>query len=280
MRVWWRGLLAKELGHFFLAPVAWLTMAAFAFVNGFVFLFLFRAYQGMPNEPLVRVFFGSQNAFFWVLQLIVIPAITMRLVAEERSSGTIELLLTAPVTEAEVVFAKFAAACAFYAVLWLPTLVLLGSAFYYACPEGFFAGLWAARAWDSAYAAEVWQRVNAVMDLGPVLAAYGGTFLMGAAWIAIGLLASSFCTNQVVAFITAFVALLTLFAVGFLEALIEVDPAWLPGLRDGIRFVSFPNAFDGFPRGVVDTRAVVYFLTLTALGLFLSVRVLESRRWR
>ena len=278
LRVVRTGLLRKELRHFFDSPIAWLVMAGFTFVNGFVFLFLADYYTQTPNEPLVRVFFG--NGFFWILQFIVIPAITMRLIAEERASGTLETLMTAPVTDAEVVFSKFLAAFVFYVVMWLPTLVLLGAAYHYAAPELFYRDLWKGHELSFGYARHVWGKVNEVMDLGPVGAAYLGVFLMGAAWIGIGLLASSLARNQVVAFIVGFVALLMLFSIGFLENLITVDPVWLPGLREVLHYLSFSNAFDDFPRGLVDTRSVVYFVSLTVFSLFLATRVVESRKWR
>ncbi|GIW73220.1 MAG: ABC transporter permease [Planctomycetota bacterium] len=278
VRGWAKGLVQKELRHFFYSPIAWLTMAGFALVNGFVFLFLVDLYTGTPGEPLVRVFFGT--GFFWVLQLIVIPAITMRLLAEERSRGTLETLLTAPVRDAEVVFAKFAAALGFYMVLWLPTVLLLGVALHFAAPEGFWAELWALRARGLGWPAAAVARASEVMDLGPVATAYAGTFLMGAAWIAIGLLASALTRNQIVAFIGTFVTLLLLLSVGQLELLVPSDPMWFPGLREVLRAVSFSHAFAGFPSGVVDTRAVVWFLSVAAYALFLAVRALESHRWR
>ncbi len=277
-RAWRRGLIQKELRHYFYSPIAWLTMAGFAFVNGFFFLFLFEIYAGRPNVPLVQVFFGG--SFFWVLQLILVPAITMRLFSEERADGTLETLLTAPVRESEIVFGKFVGALVFYMSLWWPTLVLLAAALYYAAPPGFWAKLWGQAAFRPAFVAEAIGRINAVMDLGPVVTSYLGTALLGAAWIAIGLLASALSRNQIVAFVLGFVALLCSYAVGQLEALVRVDPSWFPGLRDTLRFVSFPLAYGGFPRGVIDTRAVIYFLSVAGLGLFLAVRVLEQERWR
>jgi ABC-2 type transport system permease protein len=115
------------------------------------------------------------------------------------------------------------------------------------------------------------------MDFGPILAGYFGIALMGAAWLAIGVLASTLARNQVVAFVTAFVATIMSFAIGFAESLFPGAPQWA---HDGLRYVSFQAAFEPFPRGVVDTRAVVYFLTIAVVALFLSVRVLESRKWR
>jgi ABC-2 type transport system permease protein len=279
------GLFAKELKHYFYSPIAWLVLAGFAFVNGFVFLFYADVYGGgYPSAPPFATAYFGQNIFLWILLLIVIPAITMRLLAEEKASGTIEPLMTAPVRDAEVVFAKFAAALVFYFVLWLPTLPLIASLYYYGLPQGAWAELMAARAaqgWSLLETARhVLARLNEVMDFGPVLVAYLGLLLLGGAWIAIGLLASSFARNQVVAFMAAFVASIMLFAVGFAENLIRDEAAFFPKAREVLHYVSFLNAFEKFPKGVVDTRALIYFVTLTAVALFFTVRVVESRKWR
>jgi len=279
-RAWRHGLLQKELTHFFLSPIAWLAQAGFVLLNGFVVLFLLHAYQGRPNEPFVEVLFGGYNAFFWMLQLIVAPALAMRLVAEERASGTLEVLLTAPVSEGEVVMAKFLAALCAYLALWVPVLFLVGVVFSHAAPPETWGQLAAAGALGPSGWGKAWGILQDAVDAGPLLAAVLGTTLLGAAWLSISLLASSFCRNQVVAFIAAFSALLILFSLGLLPGLMERDPAWLPGLRDALRFASFPTAFSDFPRGVIDTRRVVYLLTWPALCLYLTVRAVERLRWR
>lgn len=278
------GLLKKELKHFFYSPIAWLVMAGFSFVNGYVFLFLIDYYQGtFANEPFAVVFF-TRNFFLWILLLFIIPAITMRLIAEEKASGTIETLMTAPVRDSEVVFTKFSAALFFYVVMWIPTLPVIAALYYYGLPQSAWAELAAQRAaqgWGTLrYVKECLLRLGDVMDLGPFLAAYFGLLLMGAAWIAIGLLASSFAKNQVVAFMSAFVVLIMLFAIGFAESLVQEDPSWLPHFRDVVRYLSFLNAFERFPKGVIDTRSAVYFISVAAVSLFFTVRVVESRKWR
>jgi ABC-2 type transport system permease protein len=268
------GLLAKECRHYFASPMAWLVMAGFTFVNGYVFLFIVDHYSGFsPNEPLGRLYFG--NGFFWILQFILIPAITMRLIAEERSTGTLETLMTAPVTDAEVVFAKYLAALLFYAALWLPSLIHLGIAYYYGIPDNFRDNVSAAK--DTNLLFSFFRELNATMDFGPLFAAYLGVLLMGSAWISLGVLTSSFARNQVVAFVSAFVLTIMSFAVGFAEGLFPSAPPWV---RELIRYLSFQNAYEPFPRGLIDSRALVYFVTLTVLALFFSVRVVESRKWR
>ena len=303
-RVLSNGLLKKEVKHFFFSPIAWLVMAGFAFVNGYVFLFLIDLYSGtFANVPFATVYF-SQNFFLWILLLFIIPAITMRLIAEEKATGTIETLMTAPVRDAEVVFAKYAAAMVFFVIMWLPTVPLILALYYYGVPDAKWLELQASPAavgwhtgWEGLghwhvlgflkglpdgvrYGWHILKTFPEVMDVGPFLTAYLGLFLMGSAWISIGLLASSFAKNQVVAFMSAFVALIMLFAIGFAESLVHEDPAWLPHFRDVVHYISFINAFERFPKGVVDTRAVIYFASLTIVSLFFTVRVVESRKWR
>jgi ABC-2 type transport system permease protein len=283
-RVVSNGLLKKELRHFFVSPIAWLVMAGFVFINGFFFLFLVEYYSGtFANIPFTTVFFG-EGSIMWILLLIVVPAITMRLIAEEKATGTIETLMTAPVRDAEFVFAKYAAALAFYVVMWLGMLPLFASLYYYGLPAGTWADLQSLAAsghWSN------WQlvshfaaKLNDVMDFGPFFCTYFGLLLLGSAWISIGLLASSFAKNQVVAFMAAFVVLMLLFLVGYLENLVHSDPSWFPHFLDVVRYVTFTRAFEKFPKGVVDTRAVVYFVSLTVVSLFFAVRVVESRKWR
>jgi ABC-2 type transport system permease protein len=267
------GLLRKELGHFFASPIAWLVMAGFAFVTGYVFLFVVQHYAASPNEPLPDVLF-NKIGFFWILQFIVIPATTMRLIAEERATGTLETLMTAPVTDAEVVFAKFAAAMVFYVALWTPTLVHLGTAYAYGVPEDFWAKVSGA---EGSHLVAFFRELNATMDFGPIFSAYLGIFLMGSAWISVGLLTSAFSRNQVIAFVAAFVATIMSYVIGFAG---QLFPSASPKFHDALRYVSFQHAFEPFPRGLVDSRSVVFFLTITLIALFLSVRIVESRKWR
>lgn len=286
------GMLKKELEHFFYSPIAWLVMAGFALVNGFVYLFFVEMYSGgfAATEPFATVWFG-RHFFFWILLLIVIPAITMRLLAEEKASGTIEPLMTAPVRDAEVVFAKYLAAMIFYVVLWVPTIPLIVALYYYGVPEAGWAELSASipqggssveLGWAYArYLKQLLLKFNQVMDVGPFLSAYFGLLLMGSAWISIGLLASSFARNQVVAFMAAFVVLVLLFSIGFVEGLIKTGaPDWLEQVKDVARYMSFLSAYEKFPKGVIDTRPVLYFVSLSVISLFFTVRVVESRKWR
>jgi len=287
-RVIRNGLLGKELRHFFASPIAWLTMAGFTFVNGYVFVFIVEFYSGFstPNTPILQLLFG--NGFFWIVQFILVPAITMGLIAEERASGTLEALMTAPVTDAEVVFAKYLAALHFYAALLAPTLVHMAVAYWYGTPNDFgklvsdgAEKLVASGtpAWKLPVLMSLFRELNSVIDIGPVLCAYLGVMLMGSAWIGIGILMSAFTKNQVVAFVLSFTATIMTYSMGFAQSLLPSTEAW-KWLSATLKHASFQNAFEAFPRGIVDTRAVAYFLSLTLVTLFLAVRVVESRRWR
>ncbi len=282
VRVKRNGLLRKELMHYFASPIAWLVMAGFSLVNGFIYLFVIDYFAGSaPNQPLPQLFFG--NGFFWIVQLILIPAITMRLVAEERSSGTLETLMTAPVTDGEVIFAKYAAALTFYAALWVPTLIHLGLAYWYGVPDDFRSHVSETAAklewpfYKLPWLVTYFRELNATMDFGPIFSGYLGVLLMGSAWLSLGVLTSSLARNQIVAFVLGFVITIMSFAVGFIQSLFPTAPR---AFLETVRYVSFQHAYERFPQGLVDTRSIAYFVTLTALALFLSVRAVESRKWR
>ncbi|RME75015.1 MAG: hypothetical protein D6776_04060 [Planctomycetota bacterium] len=274
-----RGLVHKELLQLFASPIAWFAIAASALVNGFLFVALLELYARTPNVPIVQIFFSS--GFFWILQLALVPLITMRSFAAERTAGTIEPLLTAPVRASEVVWGKFLGAFVLYLALWLPTVALLGAALYYASPPGFAASLWALRSHGIVRAVpEALARIGAILDFGPVLSAYLGTALLGAAWVAVGVLASAVSRTQIVAYILAAVLLAGTYALGELPALVPADSPTLAPLREALSGLSLPAAFAEFSRGVIDLRRVLLLLTTSGLALFFATRAVESERWR
>lgn len=242
-------LWRKELSGYFLSPVAYATLTFFLAVMGLVFYFLVGILvAGAPGIGLMNLMFGSP--FYWMTQMVVVPLLTMRLFAEERRNGTIETLLTAPVSDATVVAAKYAGVLCFYVIMWLPTLVfLLGLQFF------------------SAEAPP--------LEPGVVGASYLGALLGGALFLAIGLLCSLTTSNQIIAAITCFAALIVIFFTGFVEFVLPHAPAQY--IAD---LVSPHRHLLEFSRGVVDTRAVVFYLTGTAFCLFTATRMLESRRWK
>jgi ABC-2 type transport system permease protein len=240
-------LVQRELVAYFSSPLAYVVLTAFLFFNGYVF-WLITAYLNDPRTqamaPLKLMFGGT--IFFWLFLLFVVPVITMRLLAEERRTGTLEVLLTAPVSEAQVVVAKFVAAFIFYLFLWLPTWV-------YVFILGSYSNI----------------------DYGPVWAGYLGIALLGVLFSAVGLLTSALSRNQIVAAIFAFAVLIVLFSIGLLEQL-----ATAPVLKSALSYMNLWDHMDDFSRGLVDTRHVVYTVSLAGLFLFLATKALEAKKWR
>ncbi len=227
----------RELRSYFVSPVAYVVMALFLLLAGFLFF-------GGVNATREATLTGlTQNVS--VLFLFIIPAISMRLLAEELRSGTIELVMTNPVQEWEIVFGKFLASLALVAIMLALTLVYPAFLFLWGNP-----------------------------DRGPIITGYIGVLLQGAAFLSVGLWASSLTQNQVVAALAAF-ALLLLFWLS------DVLGQFLGGTAGTIvSYLSIVNHFNDFVRGVVNTKDVVYYLTLVGAGLALSTLSLQSRRFR
>ena len=226
-------LCSKELAHYFYSPAAYLVSAGFLLVSGYLFsvpLFLL-------NQASVRGFIEGAP----LLMTFVVPAITMRLFAEEFKSGTAELLLTMPVTDWQVLLAKTAGAFCVVCAMLCPTVV-------YPVTVAFLGNL----------------------DGGAVLCSYAGLALLGLMLCCVGVFASSCARNQVAAFITGFLFCFAFFMAG------KVVP-FLPGiLGRAADFVGFDTHLDAFARGVADTRDIIYFLSVSALFLYFAL----LRLWR
>ncbi len=245
-----RGLLAtylRELKAFFYSPLGWVVAAMVLVVNGFVF-WLILAFLTDPRStgsvaPL-QLFFGG-TFLFWLVLLFVAPVLTMKLIAEERRQGTIEMLMTAPVTEGRVVLGKYLAALTFYCFIWAPTLI-------YALILDRYSGV----------------------DWGPVASGYVGVLLIGAFFLAIGTFASAWARSQVVAAVIAFALLVGLFVLALVESLVQ--SGWF---AEVLSYTNLWQQMDEFSRGIVDTRRLVFLVTGSALFVFLAARVLESKKW-
>jgi len=237
----------RELRAYFFSPLAWVVLFFFLLINGFIFAVIvsFLNDPRSPAGPPLELFFGG-TLFFWLILLFIGPVLTMRLLSEELRSGSIEVLMTAPVTEAEVVVGKYLAALTFYLFLWLPTLA--------------YAGL---IAWQSE------------VDWGPVAAGYLGILGIGALFLAVGLFASALSKSQLVAAIITFAMLILLFSFGLLETLLQGETA-----KAVFGYLNLWNHMDEFARGVVDSRRLIYYLSATLFFLFLTTRALEARKWR
>lgn len=231
----------KELSTYFVSPVAYVVAALFLVVMGYLFAVPVVAFRNAPIMAIIRSLFFNMA----VVLLLLSPALTMRLLAEEQRMGTIELLLTSPVRDWEVVLGKFLGSLGFYTVMLLLT--------------GFFPFI-ATRVGNP--------------DLGPILSSYLGAYLMGAAFLAVGVFASSLTQNQIIAAVAAFAILLLLWLI---DATANIASG---NLAPALRYLSLITHFDDFTKGVVDTSHLVYYLSVIAAFLFLATRSLETRRWR
>ncbi|MGH7318970.1 MAG: ABC transporter permease subunit [Candidatus Rokuibacteriota bacterium] len=254
MRAW--AVLKKEMRLYFSSPIAYVILAIFALVSGWFFYNVFAFYalvsmQSAMNPMAARDLSVSEGVLrplfqnISVIMLLMMPILTMRLFAEEKKSGTIELLLTYPVRDGEVLFGKYLAALAVFTGMLVLTI----------CYPILVA--WTAR-----------------LEWGPLATGYLGLLLQGAAFIAIGILISSLTENQIVAAVATFGTLLIFWVISW-----AADSA---GVTFGriLSHLSLTEHFESFAKGVLDTKDVIYYLNLIILSLFLTLRSLESKRWR
>ena len=245
----------KELKSYFASPIAYVVIGLFALMFGFFYYTLLGIFieqgmrmmglQGGPtqnvNEQMIRPLFLNAS----VLLLFVLPMITMRTYSEEKRSGTIELLLTAPLTDFDIIMGKFLGAMALYAAMLAVTLVHVGVLFFFGTPE-----------WI------------------PIATGYLGLLLMGGCFISIGLLISSFTRNQIVAVMATFAVFLLLWVINW------AGPLTGPRTQAVLEYLSITSHLDDFTRGIIDTKHVIYYVSFIAFGLFLTARAVDAERWR
>jgi ABC-2 type transport system permease protein len=233
----------RELDAYFVSPIAYLVTAAFLVISGFFFSVFLISAQQQPNNDITQVMQGLFNNINVIL-LFIAPLLTMRLLADEQRSGTIEVLLTAPVRDWEVVLGKFLAALALFLVMLLLTLL---------------------------YPLFIW-RMGGNPDWGPVFGGYLGLILLAGATLSIGTLASALTENQIVAAVIAFAILLVLWLIG------AAGTVWT-GAAEVFRALSILERSDNFARGVINLEDIVYYLSLIIGTLFITTRILETRRY-
>ncbi len=242
-------VLKRELLAFFVTPLAWVLILVFLIVQGLHFYILvdqFSASQdALTDQSPISAFFGNTAILYLVLFLLV-PPLTMRSFAEERRSGTIETLLTAPLGTTGIVLGKYAAALVTYVVLWLPTVLYL----------------------------VILQRSGAI-DWHIAFTSYLGVLLVGAGYLAIGLLASALTSSQFLALIVTSLVLLVLFLVGLGE-FAATDGSATQAVAS---YVSVWAQMNDFASGIVDSRRLVFDATLVVVPLFLAVRVVDGLRY-
>lgn len=244
-------ILAHEIRGLLVNPGTYLAAVLFLLLMGFIFTGLLENYSGAPrDESFAAVFFQ----LFWIPVFFMVPLLTMKSIAEERRLGTLETLLTTPVTTTEVVLGKFGAAYALYLLLWSAT-------------AGFFFIL-------SRFAQN-----TLFIDAVPLLGGYAFIALSGLLFIAIGILASSFSRNQAIAGLLGFVLLFAL-VIGT-RFLADVGALKLDVMAPLLTAVNYAQVFthlDDFTRGVVDTRQVIFYLSGTALTLLFGILGIEARQ--
>ena len=248
-------IASKELRAYFASPIAYIVIGFFVLLFGFFYysLLLFFNQQGMRmagmegtpglnvNEQLIRPLFLNAS----VILLFVLPMITMRTYSEEKRSGTIELLLTSPLTDFQIIMGKFLGAMALYAAMLAVTLVHLGILFAFGDPE--------------------WM---------PIATGYLGLLLVGGCFISVGLLISSLTKNQIVAGMITFAVFLLLWVINWVGSFTG------PTAMAIVEYLSITYHLDDFTRGIVDTKHLVYYLSFIAFGLFLTARSVDTERWR
>jgi len=236
MRNVW-AVATRELRSYFLSPMAYLIIAFFLFGAGLLFGLIIES----SREASLRGLISNVSVLF----LFVVPMISMRLLAEEQRTGTIELLLTNPVQEWQIVVGKFVASILLVGVMVGLTLLYPLFLFVFGNP-----------------------------DRGPIVAGYVGVMLQAAAFLAVGLWASSLTENQIVAAVLAFIFLLVLWLSDNLGQSLGGT------IGSIVSYTSVINHFQDFPQGVINTKDVIYYLSMVAAGLVLSTLSLQSRRYR
>ncbi|MHB1309657.1 MAG: ABC transporter permease [Limisphaerales bacterium] len=244
-------LIRREFSSYFLSLTGYVVMATVLLLQGLGFASLLEVFNGTAlNAPVTMVFYDTP--YFWLIVLLATPVITMRLFAQEKYSGTFETLMTTPVGDLRVVLAKFTAALLFFIVAWLPLLVCLHVVHRYTTQGVPFNWL-------------------------PVASTYLGIVLLGSLYVAIGCLASSLTRSQIIAATTSLAAGISLFLLSFLKLGLSTQTGWASQVVSHVALVSH---MEDFARGVVDTRAVVFYVSATVLLLFATLKVVESRRWK
>ena len=244
-------LTRRELAAFFVSVTGYVIIAAVTLLIGWSFVVLMTNLGSDPSPmPVTEMFYRTY--FFWLIVLLATPALTMRLFALEKYSGTFETLMTTPVSDLQVVAAKFAAALVFFMVMWLPLLACLFIVRHFTSQSG-------------------------ALDSGTVGGMFLGVFLVGSLFLSLGCFASALTRSQMAAAMISFVLGVSLFSLGFLAEAIPAAALWQSPV---LSFFGLFEQMHDFARGVVDTRAVVFYVSLTFLFLFLTLRAVESRRWK
>ena len=253
-----RNILAiahKELKSYFSSPIAYIVIGFWALLYGYFFIAILQFFvrQSMQmsqfggpqsmnvNQQLIRPLLQNVT----ILDLFLLPMVTMRTYSEEKRSGTIELLLTSPVTDFEIIMGKFLGAMALYTVMLAVTLLHIGLLFWYGHPE--------------------WK---------PIVTAYIGLWLLGGCFVSLGLLISSMTKNQIVAGMVTFAIFLMFWVITWVGSFSG------PTVDKLTQYLSIIDHFDDFGKGVLDTSHLIYYVSFITFGLFLTAKSVDTERWR
>jgi ABC-2 type transport system permease protein len=252
-----RNILAiaqRELNAYFSSPIGYVLIGFFSLIYGYFYYagLLFVDRQNMqagmnPNQTMNinQMLIGPTLMNTTVIMLFLFPLITMRTYSEEKRSGTIELLLTSPITDLQIILGKFAGAMLLYLAMLAVTIIHIAMLFVFGNPE--------------------WK---------PIATGYLGLILMGGCFLSIGLFISSLTKNQIVAAMATFAVFLMLWVISWIATFMG------PTAQAVLNYLSLTDHFDDFAKGVIDTKHVIYYLSFMAFGLFLTAKSVDSERWR
>jgi ABC-2 type transport system permease protein len=249
-------ILKKELKSYFVSPIAYIVITIFLVISGYFFYSSFAFYNLLSMQAVsspygprgLNITEGVLRPLFLnlsVVMLLLMPVLTMRLFAEEKKLGTIELLLTYPVRDSEVLFGKFCASILVFVLMLFLSGFYLAFLFLYSEPE-----------------------------YGPIFTCYLGLFLMGISFISLGILASSLTENQIIASVVTFGALLLFWVIGW------ASHFGGPTMGKVFSHISIIEHYESFTKGVIESKDVVFYISFSLLCLFLTLRSLESKKWR
>jgi ABC-2 type transport system permease protein len=246
-------LAGKEVRAYFVSPIAYVVIGLYALLFGYFFYVMLTFFErqsmqmlqmGAPmniNQMLIAPVFMNAE----VVLLFLLPMVTMRTYAEEKRSGTMELLLTAPLTDWQIILGKFLGAMTLFSAMLAVTLIHVGILFWFGEPE--------------------WK---------PVVTTYVGMLLMGGCFIALGLFISSLTRNQIVAATITFAAFLMFWVINWMGSFVGTTSQAV------LAHLSIIDHFDDFAKGIIDTKHIVYYVSFIAFGLFLTAKSVDSERWR
>lgn len=244
----------RELNAYFASPIGYVLIGFFALLFGWFFyvpLAYFLQQSNMAgmqpgqNMNINQMLIGPTLMNTTVVMLFLFPLITMRTYSEEKRSGTIELLLTSPVRDVEIILGKFFGALFLYAAMLAVTLIHMSILFIYGQPE--------------------WK---------PIATGYLGLLLMGGCFLSLGLFISSLTKNQIVAAMATFAVFLMLWVINWISTFVG------PTTQTVLQYLSLTDHFDDFAKGIIDTKHLLYYISFMAFGLFLTAKSVDSERWR